>query len=540
MSANDTNYELLQIREALANLPSLLSSAISTTSGAFQVYMAAGWSPVLGLADDGTYYYIQVKDWVGGTGTMPLVGQYLSTSGWTNNIASASRIALVGGGIPDGDKGDIVVSSSGTVWTVDGRAITAPKLFEVGANKLLGRHTGTSGDVQEISIGGGLEFSSSNLRRSALTGDVTASAGSNSTTITPAADPSWITSLALNKLTQSGATTGQVAQWNGTAWVPAASSSISGFTLDTATYSSQTFARVLVNDAATNVNVVFRPKGNGYFSLLMPDGTTTGGNQRGQFAVDLNTRLTAADFIASGAGSFGAGYNGRASGAGAFCFSGVVGGATASGVTALAFGGNASGVSAISLGIGSVNQATGDYSVALGGYDCRASGYDSFAHGFAALANKRGQRAHSTGSFSAQGDAQLSDLLARNSTGANSTPVTLFLDGSSARITIPANTAWAVDVTIIARTTTAGAAYAVFRRQCIVWRGVAVGTTVCSTSVTIGTDQGSNAGTPPAGWAVALTADTTNGALDIQCTGSAAAGAARWVAQINLTEVTYA
>ncbi len=224
MSANETNYELLQIREALANLPSLLSSAISTTSGAFQVYMAAGWSPVLGLADDGTYYYIQVKDWVGGTGTKPLVGQYLSTAGWTNNIASASRIAIVGGGIPDGDKGDITVSGGGGTWTVDARAITAAKLFEVGATRLLGRHAGTAGNAQEVGLDGGLEFHGGNIRREALTGDVTASAGSNSTTITPAANPSWITSLALNKLTQSGATTGQVAQWNGTAWVPATSS----------------------------------------------------------------------------------------------------------------------------------------------------------------------------------------------------------------------------------------------------------------------------------------------------------------------------
>lgn len=208
----------------MANLPSLLSSAISTTSGAFQVYMAAGWSPVLGLADDGTYYYIQVKDWVGGTGTMPLVGQYLSTSGWTNNIASASRIAIVGGGIPDGDKGDIVVSASGATWTIEARAVTAAKLFAVGANKFLGNHSGSAGDVQEIGLGGGLEFHGGSVRRAALTGDVTASAGSNSTTITPAADPSWITSLALNKLTQSGATTGQIAQWNGTAWVPATAS----------------------------------------------------------------------------------------------------------------------------------------------------------------------------------------------------------------------------------------------------------------------------------------------------------------------------
>jgi hypothetical protein len=186
--------------------------------------MAAGWSPVLGLADDGTYYYIQVKDWVGGTGTMPLVGQYLSTSGWTNNIASASRIAIVGGGIPDGDKGDIVVSSGGSVWTIEARAVTAAKLFEVGANKFLGNHSGSAGDVQEIGLGGGLEFHGGSVRRAALTGDVTASAGSNSTTIAPAADPAWITSLALNKLTQSGATTGQVAQWNGTNWVPATAS----------------------------------------------------------------------------------------------------------------------------------------------------------------------------------------------------------------------------------------------------------------------------------------------------------------------------
>jgi len=86
VSTNDTNYELLQIREALANLPSLLSSAISTTSGAFQVYMAAGWSPVLGLADDGTYYYIQVKDWVGGTGTMPTLMNFsLLLMYWINH-----------------------------------------------------------------------------------------------------------------------------------------------------------------------------------------------------------------------------------------------------------------------------------------------------------------------------------------------------------------------------------------------------------------------------------------------------------------------
>jgi hypothetical protein len=164
-----------------------------------------------------------------------------------------------GSGITDGDKGDITVSGSGTVWTVDARAITAPKLFEVGASKLLGRHTGTAGDVQEISVDGGLEFHGGQLRRAALTGPVTASAGGNATTLAqngaatgnyykwdgtnwvPAPIsylediediPSTFTPAAhthtLSNLTQSGATTNQVAQWNGTAWVPATVSSGGG------------------------------------------------------------------------------------------------------------------------------------------------------------------------------------------------------------------------------------------------------------------------------------------------------------------------
>jgi hypothetical protein len=168
-----------------------------------------------------------------------------------------------GGGITDGDKGDVTVSGGGTVWTVDARAITAGKLFAIGATKLLGRHTGTSGDAQEIGVDGGLEFHGGNLRRSALTGDVTASAGDGATTIANGvvstsklggdvttagkallddADASaQRTTLGLgtaataatgdfaaashthtlSNLTQSGATTGQVAQWDGAAWVPA-------------------------------------------------------------------------------------------------------------------------------------------------------------------------------------------------------------------------------------------------------------------------------------------------------------------------------
>jgi hypothetical protein len=60
--------------------------------------------------------------------------------------------AVSAGGISDGDKGDIVVSSSGATWTIDADAVTYSKIQNVSAtDKVLGRSSAGAGVIEEIS-----------------------------------------------------------------------------------------------------------------------------------------------------------------------------------------------------------------------------------------------------------------------------------------------------------------------------------------------------------------------------------------------------
>ena len=159
-------------------------------------------------------------------------------------------------------------------------------------------------------------------------------------------------------IAQKGATTGQILQWNGSAWVPA-NDNVGGLVNFTESVSTSApnatipVVQFLATNPATNVDVALTPKGTGALTANIADNSASGGNKRGANAVDWQSTRQQNTQVASGPQAV------------------IAGGAnnTASNSYAVVVGGNfndASGAQSF-IGGGDINTASAAYATIGGG-----------------------------------------------------------------------------------------------------------------------------------------------------------------------------
>jgi len=146
--------------------------------GALAYYRDGAWeelSPREGwlafIMDDGAFAYFDGATWTalptGGAGPGDAASVAFDPSGLAHIFDTDVQGALEDidvalgalAGVSDGDKGDIVVSSSGAVWTIDAGAVSYAKLQDVSATaRIIGRKTSGAGDAEELSLSDALDF----------------------------------------------------------------------------------------------------------------------------------------------------------------------------------------------------------------------------------------------------------------------------------------------------------------------------------------------------------------------------------------------
>lgn len=256
-----------------------------------------------------------------------------------------------------------------------------------------------------------------------------------------------------------------------------------------------------------DIDLLLAPKRNGAIVAALPNEASSGGAKRGQSATDFQQKRTAATQVASGyASMIGGGSANTASGQRSVVAGGE--GNTASGITATVSGGR-------------YNLADGINSTVPGGNRATTNGISGLlAYGF---------------NSGVLGESQMSFWGGRAFT-ATATPTRMIAEGVDAnatnQLTLRNNSVFRVRGTVVARNTTTN--------DCKEWTFEALikrGASAAATAI-VGTPSITStfADASTASWGIAVTADTTNGALAITATG-AASTTIRWTAVVHSIEV---
>lgn len=182
------------------------------------------------------------------------------------------------------------------------------------------------------------------------------------------------------------------------------------------------------------------------------------------------------------------------------------------------------------IGGGSQNTASAAYATVSGGNSNTASAQASIIPGgLQSVADKHGQLSHAAGMFAAAGDAQVMELIWRNST-TDATPTELFLDGATLRAVMPASSSWVFSIFMVARRSTGTTS--IYKSEGQISN---VAGTVAVAGVTT-TEMNDGIGLPATPFVV--DADDPNDALRLTITG-VAANTIRYVAHGRIVQVIH-
>lgn len=239
------------------------------------------------------------------------------------------------------------------------------------------------------------------------------------------------------------------------------------------------------------------------------------GDARGTGSVDLQWARTASTQVVSGNYSFAAGRHN-----------------TVTGHWSAALGGwNNCGSYGATMGIGSENVLTGYGGVGIG-YANSVSSEFGMAIGYRASAELHRELCYSSGTFVTSGDQMTRRFNAAGIT-TDATPTAIKIGNyASGTMALPNDTSWAVEILVVARRTDADGETAAYKILGAIDRQ----TNAASTAL-VGTPSYTVIAEDDADWDVAISADTTNGALVITVTGEADK-TIRWVASVTISHVS--